>query len=43
MKMWVELWVEIFRAFDANPLKKMVGTRGLEPLTSTVSNLRSTT
>ena len=33
----MKLWVEVFRVFDANPLKDMVGTRGLEPLTSTVS------
>ena len=43
MKMWVGLWVEVFRVFDANPLKEMVGTRRLELLTSTVSILRSTT
>ena len=43
MKLWVGLWVEFFRLFVAKPLKDMVGTRGLEPLTSTVSILRSTT
>ena len=37
MKLWVGLWVEVFRVFDANPLKEMVGTRRLELLTSTVS------
>ena len=36
MKMWVELWVGIFRGLPANPLD-MVGTRRLELLTSTVS------
>ena len=38
MKMWVELWVGIFRSFPAKPLKEMVGTRRLELLTSTVSS-----
>jgi hypothetical protein len=33
---WI-VWVEVFRVFDANPLKEMVGTRRLELLTSTVS------
>ena len=42
MKLWVGLQVQVFRVFYANPLKDMVGTRGLEPLTSTVSILRST-
>jgi hypothetical protein len=43
MKLWVGLWVEVFRVFDANPLKEMVGTRRLELLTSTVSKTRSST
>jgi hypothetical protein len=43
MKLWVGLWVEVFRLFAAKPLKEMVGTRRLELLTSTVSILRSTT
>ena len=37
MKMWVGLWVEVFRLLAANPSKEMVGTRRLELLTSTVS------
>ena len=37
MKMWVELWVGLFRGLPANPKKRMVGTRRLELLTSTVS------
>ncbi len=41
MKMWVELWVGVFRGFPANPLKEMVGTRRLELLTSTVSKTSS--
>jgi hypothetical protein len=37
MKLWVGLWVEVFRLFAAQPLKDMIGTRRLELLTSTVS------
>jgi len=37
VKLRVGLWIEVRAAFPANLLKKMVGTRGLEPLTSTVS------
>ena len=37
MKLWVGLWIEVLRKFPANTLKKMVGTRRLELLTSTVS------
>jgi hypothetical protein len=40
--MWVKLWVDFIGDFPANPQKRMVGTRRLELLTSTVSKHPST-
>ena len=30
MKLWAGLWVDVFQAFPAKPLREMVGTRRLE-------------
>jgi hypothetical protein len=30
VKLWAGLWVDVFQAFPAKPLREMVGTRRLE-------------